>query len=245
MIANYNADPLLSEVLNATKAIVPDGCIAEALRVSTCKGSIFSEEAVLVDGAVAKRKSEFKAGRLCAHKALARYGCSVEPVLIAERGQPAWPKGIVGSITHDRDLCLTVLGSKNEKCGIGIDITENAGLDRDVVTLICNTREIQDAGRNGSSLGYDPFRVVFSVKESIYKCLFPLVKEIFDFHDVEVDIDYVRCRANIELTDRPFFDRLDTRPQGRFAVLNGHVISVVWMDSLQEDHGNARIGENA
>lgn len=45
-------------------------------------------------------RCEFVTGRACARRALARLGVEPVPVPSGDRGEPFWPDGIVGSITH-------------------------------------------------------------------------------------------------------------------------------------------------
>ncbi len=39
-----------------------------------------------------------------------------------------------------------------------------------------------------------PPRLIFSAKESLYKCFYPLVKRFFGFHAVELELDPKRQR---------------------------------------------------
>ena len=73
------------------------------------RGGLFPEEEALVAGAVTKRREEFAAGRNAARAALAGLGPPPCPLLRAGRRAPAWPQGIVGSITHCSGFCCAVV----------------------------------------------------------------------------------------------------------------------------------------
>ena len=61
---------------------------------------LFESELASVSRAVRKRRLEFDTVRHCARQALGELGYSPAPLLKGEWGEPQWPKGIVGSMTH-------------------------------------------------------------------------------------------------------------------------------------------------
>ena len=61
---------------------------------------LFPAEEALVRTADPRRRAEFTAGRACARTALARLGLPTAPVLAGRAGEPRWPAGVTGSITH-------------------------------------------------------------------------------------------------------------------------------------------------
>ena len=61
---------------------------------------LYPGEAELVARAVDKRRREFCTVRHCARQALRQLGLPPAPVLRGERGEPRWPAGVVGSMTH-------------------------------------------------------------------------------------------------------------------------------------------------
>lgn len=58
------------------------------------------EEEPLIAKSVAKRRNEFITVRYCARQALSVLGIPEAPILKGDKGQPLWPDGIVGSMTH-------------------------------------------------------------------------------------------------------------------------------------------------
>ena len=61
---------------------------------------LYPGEAELIARAVDKRRREFRTVRHCARQALRQLGLPPAPVLRGERGEPRWPAGVVGSMTH-------------------------------------------------------------------------------------------------------------------------------------------------
>lgn len=145
------------------------------------------EEETLITGSVEKRQREFRAGRHAAHTALAQLQAPDIPILRGERREPVWPEGYIGSIAHCRDLCLAVCAIDGEIAGLGIDVEPLTplpnGVDRYIHTEADN--KIMQGGQD-----HYPERLIFSAKESLYKCYYPLVGRYFGFQSVSlVDID--------------------------------------------------------
>ncbi len=137
--------------------------------------------------AVPRRRREFAAGRRCAHEALERLlgRCIVAPIGTGPLGAPLWPPGVVGSITHGHGFAAAVVARSTASAGLGIDSERivSRALAEEIAPQIVTAAELEALDHDG----LDPatlLTVVFSAKESVYKCLFPLVGRYFDFHDV-------------------------------------------------------------
>jgi 4'-phosphopantetheinyl transferase EntD len=147
------------------------------------------EEACLSPRAIAKRRREFTAGRVCARAALLRLGIRDYPLLVADDRSPVWPPGIVGSLSHCADYCGVAVARRGTIAGVGLDVERARPLEGRVVSIICTAAEI----RRIESLPDLPAglwaMIMFSAKESTYKCYHPLTKTFLDFHDVEIDLD--------------------------------------------------------
>lgn len=131
----------------------------------------------------------YLAGRYCAAEALKVAGLRGDPVVgFGDDRAPIWPDGYVGSITHTSTFAGAVVASKNAVVGIGID-TENL-LSSTQVDDVRQTVAPEYGNINFLGLDADGERdahvvsCLFSAKESIYKCLHPLVREFFEFSDV-------------------------------------------------------------
>ena len=142
--------------------------------------------------AVPKRKAEFLAGRICAGEALSAVGCR-HPVGVPAPGSraPVWPRGYIGSITHTRGFASAVVARCEQAQGLGLDSECVMGVetcDR-IQSLILSESERQRLARPEPD---DPDRetmatLLFSVKESTYKCLHPIVEVPLRFQSVELE----------------------------------------------------------
>jgi enterobactin synthetase component D len=142
--------------------------------------------------AVAKRKLEFLAGRYCARLAIAGLGVAgIGEIAIGEKREPLWPAGLIGSITHSRGFASAVVASDQQLAGIGIDseqlIAEKTAAN--VSSHILVESEDYQANRAFVDSPREYLTLIFSAKESIFKCLYPQVQQYFDFRDAEVELD--------------------------------------------------------
>ena len=143
---------------------------------------IWPEESVFIKGAVEKRVKEFATGRFCARIALSRLGLPPGPIPVGPNREPQWPVGIAGSITHCKNYCSAAVVRIGGIVSIGIDAEIDEPIPLDVLSLISNPSEI--AAINELSAGTHWDKLLYSVKESVFKALFPLTAQWLDFTDV-------------------------------------------------------------
>jgi 4'-phosphopantetheinyl transferase EntD len=151
---------------------------------------LFPEEEAAVGNAVEKRRREFVTARACAREALARLGFPEQPVGTGSRGEPIWPAGIVGSITHCAGYRACAVAPASELLTIGVDAEVAAPLPPgliDDIALPEERRWIERAVAEQPGVSWD--RLLFSIKESIYKAWFPLARSWLGFEDASVTID--------------------------------------------------------
>lgn len=177
--------------------LLPPGCFASETRIEelTHHGSdVAAAEALGIAippqlaRAVPKRRREFLAGRLCARRALRQAGYALDaPVAIGERRAPAWPPGFVGSIAHSHGTAWSVVASQADYRGLGIDLEE--------IVTPASTRKLsatvlrpEERGPTlPAGLSEEQFlSLVFSAKESLFKCLHPITLARFGFQDAQV-----------------------------------------------------------
>jgi 4'-phosphopantetheinyl transferase EntD len=137
--------------------------------------------------AVPKRRAEFLAGRFAARQAMRALGVDAR-VERDEQGRPIWPSNVAGSITHGAGRALSAAAHAAEVRGIGIDAERlmGASTQRELMTRICNEAELATLAARLDVP--EPARVTFafSAKESLYKCLYPLVGRFMDFSAARV-----------------------------------------------------------
>jgi enterobactin synthetase component D len=150
------------------------------------------EELLVSPRAVAKRRGEFLLGRAAAHGAIrSLLGDSPHPVRKGTSGEPLWPEGLVGSITHSGDTAAAAVGRRREAEGIGIDLEAlSKRVSFNISRKVCTEHELrwvlgtEDPGEKNLRL-----RMLFSAKESVYKALFPAGRVFLGFQDAELAWD--------------------------------------------------------
>jgi len=144
--------------------------------------------------AVPKRLAEFIAGRYCANLALQRLRSNdqvlIEEIQIGDKREPLWPTDVIGSITHSHGFAAAVVADTAQIRGVGIDSEQliNPNTANNVASHILREEEVFQENQH-LVLAFEQYlTLVFSAKESIYKCLFPLVKQYFDFKDARITL---------------------------------------------------------
>ena len=174
-----------------------------------------------------KRQREFIAGRYCAAQALRLAGAAdwAAEIGTGPAGEPLWPAGFVGSITHTVTHATSAVAGCDDAISIGIDAEPFAGPER-VTRVSCIVLHACESRLKAT--GFAPeavFTLCFSAKEAFFKCLFPLVRHRFDYRDAAVRmIDVREQRIEIELLTSlgTGYDR-GRRITGRFDVEAGVV----------------------
>jgi 4'-phosphopantetheinyl transferase EntD len=187
---------------------------------------LFPQESALVDGVGDRRRVTFHRGRHSARVALRDLGTTGAPVLHGRHGEPRWPGGVLGSITHCADYAAAVVSRTGPTRVLGVDAERDMPLASGILDLISSPVERAAMDRVDAEACTD--RLLFSAKESIYKAWFPSTMRRLGFRDVELVLGSSR-----RFTCRPLVDasRLDGREfasfSGRWAVRDGVLVTVV------------------
>ena len=110
------------------------------------------EEEPLIARSVAKRRNEFITVRYCARQALGELGLPPVPILKGDKGEPCWPDGVVGSLTHCEGFRGAVVGRSAEVRSVGIDAEPHGVLPKgvlDAISLPAERAELACAARRG------------------------------------------------------------------------------------------------
>jgi 4'-phosphopantetheinyl transferase EntD len=148
--------------------------------------ALHPEEAQLIADSADKRRQEFQTGRVCARLALERLGVPPVPILAGNRGEPLWPPGVVGSITHCSVYRACAIAQTDALASLGIDAEPNLPLPGGVLARIAFGTELEI---ESPAPGVCVDRLLFCAKEAIYKTWFPLTGRWLGFEDMEVTID--------------------------------------------------------
>ncbi len=169
--------------------LLPAEVAVRESRIVNVTGRMFPEEDECVKAAVPKRRQEFLAGRWCAREALRKLGVTPASLPSNSDRTPAWPAGVVGSITHSTDHCAVAVALTAQFASVGIDLEEVSRFDQKLLPLICTERELNTLVALSAAEQRTIGTILFSAKESVYKCQYMLTRQWLGFRSVEIDLD--------------------------------------------------------
>ncbi len=170
--------------------ILPEKVAAVEARGDSAGGTLFPAERAVLGRAVEKRRLEFTTARTCARQAFARLGVPALAVTAGGRGEPRWPSGLVGSITHCEGYRACAVGRSTDVAAVGIDAEPNAPLPDGVLAEVARREELpwlSRLRREAPAIHWD--RVLFSAKEAVYKAWYPLAKRPLGFEDAILTVE--------------------------------------------------------
>jgi 4'-phosphopantetheinyl transferase EntD len=220
--------------------LLPHGVVAVEAFEDVPGEPSFPGEEFLVVNAVEARRREFVTARRCAREALAKFGYAPVPIRAGRKGEPLWPAGLVGSITHTAGFRAAAVASQNVLASIGIDAEQNDRLPDGVeesTTVPGEPEMLAALSRAFPATHWS--RLLFSAKESVYKAWYPLTGRRLGFEDARLAIDPVGTFTAKLLVDGA---RTDGGPplvelRGRFLVAHGLVATAVTVPSAHADAG--------
>jgi enterobactin synthetase component D len=131
-----------------------------------------------------RRLRTYLGGRLLAEGLLER---AARPARVPRGagGEPLWPRGIVGSITHTDQLACAalVVGSSDASLGIDSEPVPDAAAIATIRQGCCTVREneLMFDGHDDALIA----GALLSAKEAYYKAIYPRVRRVVEFTEVE------------------------------------------------------------
>ncbi|MFJ9181410.1 4'-phosphopantetheinyl transferase [Streptomyces sp. NPDC102360] len=169
--------PILPEAVESAEAFGEEGE----------RSGLFPAEARCVENSVPGRVREFTAVRHCARAALGRLGLPPSPLVPADGGAPAWPIGIVGSMTHCSGYRAAAVARSAAWAGLGIDAEPDEPLPDGVLEAVSVPAERADlAPLVRARPGVHADRLLWSAKESVFKVWYPLARRQLDYTGARV-----------------------------------------------------------
>jgi 4'-phosphopantetheinyl transferase EntD len=195
---------------------------------------LFPEEQQVIAHAVPPRRREYAAVRSCARACLARLGYPQLPILPGVGGQPIWPAGVQGSMTHCAGYTAAAVAPLTQIFAIGIDAEPDAPLPDGVIDVIATPAEqdrLAATPPEPDSPHWD--RLLFSAKEAVYKAWFPLVGEWLDHQQADILIHPHHHTFTAQLSRAGLIvDGHHTRRlHGRWISKQGILLTAVVLDS--------------
>ena len=123
------------------------------------------------------------AARIVARRLMAQMGQLQQAVPKGASGAPVWPEGLVGSLAHNSQVAVAALARRMDFSSLGIDVETAEPLEADLLDLIATPAERK-------AIANDPCggRLLFAIKEAVYKAVHPLDGVFLEHHDVEVNL---------------------------------------------------------
>jgi 4'-phosphopantetheinyl transferase EntD len=179
-LAHFLNEHLPTGCLGAVRPIHPDDdrCLTES-------------EARGLDRAVTAVRRASGAGRDVARMLCRQLGVPVAEIPRTLERYPLWPSGIIGSIAHDREFAGAVVAPSDRLRGIGIDIEPAEPLQPGIGDIVSPPEEM--AAFSDIRFGD---KALFSIKEAVFKAVYPRDGRFLDFHEVTVARHARTARTN-------------------------------------------------
>jgi 4'-phosphopantetheinyl transferase EntD len=212
-------------------AVVPDFVTAAELYSDPPGLAPLPDEEPLIARSVVKRRNEFITVRHCARLALGELGVAPVPILKGEKGEPCWPDGVVGSLTHCEGYRGAVVGRADAARSVGIDAEPHGVLPDGVLDAVSLLAERAELAALPAGLHWD--RILFCAKEATYKAWFPLTRRWLGFEDAHIVFDVDSGGATGEFVSQILIDPSAvsgpplTAMRGRWSVRDGLVLTAI------------------
>lgn len=180
-MSDGTVDPSLQRAIDALA--VPGLLIGHRVISQGDELALLHEEMASLSFPSIERRRASGAARRVARELMNSMGFAGLPILRSTFGAPIWPAGVVGSMAHDDRIAVAAVGLRRDLDAVGIDIEPVAPLPPDMLELIATPRERRAIVDN--PLGA---KLLFAIKEAVYKAAYPLDHKFLDFHGIDVDL---------------------------------------------------------
>ena len=143
--------------------------------------------------------------------------------------QPIWPPGVTGSISHDAGVASAAVAHTSVLPGLGIDIERAGTLEGNVAAQILSESELDSWTRAAQADAEVTTMLVFSYKEAIFKCVYPLTDVFLDFRDVLIEPPGSAPTARCVDPANPCA-KLVARTTGRVGRFGEQIVAVCWLE---------------
>lgn len=173
-----------------------------------------------------RRLADYSTGRACARSVLQTLGHTGFSLASAADRQPLWPAGVVGSISHCEGVAVAVASTDANCRGLGVDVERTTILEDEVMKMVCTEKELSLMSALPPDQRHRAACLIFSIKESLFKCFYPVYDLWFDFQQASVLLSQDGQSFEAEFdSNLPFADLPSDALLGRCAVLKGVVAS--------------------
>ena len=190
------------------------------------------------------RRAQFTAGRHLARMVLRQLGIDAGALPVGTHGEPLWPEGVVGAITHCGNgsistarrflalegRCAVAVASSATHIALGLDIEADTALEPALRVRIIDDAENTAVADNPKLSDM----LFFSIKESVYKAVFPLSGRFLDFHDVRVSVDREAMRFVARILPEDWPPVLPDTIAGRYRTSGGLITTTAEVRRIRD-----------
>lgn len=167
-----SADAVPVLVARSLRELAPPGIATGAAVANAADvAQLAAEEREAIARAVPSRRREFATARACARRCIAQLGFPPAALPRGSGGEPLWPHGLTGSLTHKASLCAAAVARSRDLIAVGLDLELDEPLDDGVAAFV------------GA-----PSRLHFSAKESVLKAAQALGVVNLELRDIAVSV---------------------------------------------------------
>jgi 4'-phosphopantetheinyl transferase EntD len=155
--------------------LLPPGIHCVEVMGDRADALLYPAERAAVAGAGPDRQAEFATARACAREALAALRLPPQAIPMGPAGDPVWPTGVIGSITHCHGYRAAAVGPAESYLAVGVDAEPHTALPARALATVATDAEIAAVlGLPHDGTAWD--RVLFCAKEAAFKAWFPLTR---------------------------------------------------------------------
>lgn len=178
------------------------------------------------------RKNEYLCGRVLAQAVLNYHFGLYQPITSMHEPLPIWPTHVLGSISHSKNKLIVALSNNAVYLGVDIEHWVTSEFAQESAHLVLTPSEF-DLWKSKACEFFDFARyvsLIFSVKESLYKAVYPTAKQYIDFLEASI-IDINFENKTLTLTFLPEIQQryqLLEQYQGGWVVERDHIMTWVF-----------------
>lgn len=179
-----------------------------------------------------ERKNEYLCGRVLAQAVLNHHFGLDQPITSMHEPLPIWPNHVLGSISHSQNKLIVALSNNAVYLGIDIEHWVTSEFAQESAHLILTPSEF-DLWKSKACEFFDfagYVSLIFSIKESLYKAVYPTAKQYIDFLEASiVDINFENQK--LTLTFLPEIQQryqLLEQYQGGWTIEQDHIMTWVF-----------------
>jgi 4'-phosphopantetheinyl transferase EntD len=132
-----------------------------------------------------QRSLEFASGRHVARLALAAIGQPPASIPMGTGGEPIFPQGVVGSLSHTSRHAAALIARADRHASVGVDVDDARTLGKAAARLMTTMEIALVTSKGWASTEAQAQNAVFGAKEALFKCQYPFTqKRDLDFDEV-------------------------------------------------------------